>query len=321
MEPIRARYKIMIRFALSRLVLAIPTVFLVTVAVFGMLYLTPGDPASIYLGDRQSTPERLAQIRHQMGLDRPIYVQYFDFAIKALRGEPGRSLQTNRPVVDEILQRLPNTLELTIAAFIIAVLVGLSLGLLSAVRYNSWIDTFARIIALAGVSMPVFWLGALVILVFSLQLRMFPITGEGGWDRLVMPAAVLGIVTSAPLIRLVRGSMLDVLKQDYITTARSKGLRERTILLGHALRNALIPVVTVMGLQLGGLLSGAVITESVFARPGIGKLIVDSILSKDFPVVQATTLYVSIAYVLLNTIVDFSYAFLDPRVRVGASQQ
>jgi peptide/nickel transport system permease protein len=311
----------MMRFALYRLVVAIPTVFLVTVAVFGMLYLTPGDPASIYLGDRQSTPERLAQIRHQMGLDRPIYVQYFDFAINALRGEPGRSLQTNRPVVDEILQRLPNTLELTVAAFMISVLLGGGLGLLSAVRYNGWIDTSARIIALAGVSMPVFWLGALVILVFSLQLRLFPVTGEGGWERLVMPASVLGLVTSAPLIRLVRGSMLDVLKQEYITTARAKGLRERTILLGHALRNALIPVVTVMGLQLGGLLSGAVITESVFARAGIGKLIVDSILSKDFPVVQATTLYVSIAYVLLNMVVDFSYAFLDPRVRVGASQQ
>lgn len=311
----------MMRFAFYRLVFAIPTVFFVTVAVFGMLYLTPGDPASIYLGDRQSTPERLAQIRHEMGLDRPIYVQYLDFAVNALRGEPGRSLQTNRPVLDEILQRLPNTLELTVAAFIISVLVGGGLGLLSAVRYNGWIDTFARIIALAGVSMPVFWLGALIILVFSLQLRLFPVTGEGGWERLVMPATVLGIVTSAPLIRLVRGSMLDVLRQEYITTARAKGLRERTILLGHALRNALIPVVTVLGLQLGGLLSGAVITESVFARAGIGKLIVDSILSKDFPVVQATTLYVSIAYVLLNMIVDFSYAFLDPRVRVGASQQ
>jgi ABC-type dipeptide/oligopeptide/nickel transport system permease component len=311
----------MLRFALVRLVMAIPTILLVTLAVFGMLYLTPGDPASIYLGDRLSTPERLAQIRHEMGLDRPIYVQYLDFAIKALRGEPGRSLQTNRPVVDEILERLPNTLELTAAAFLFSVVFGGLLGLLSAVRYNTWIDTSTRIIALAGVSMPVFWLGALVILVFSLQLRWFPITGEGGWQRLVMPAAVLGLVTSAPLMRLVRGSMLDVLRQEYVVTARAKGLREGQVLFGHALRNALIPVVTVLGLQLCGLLSGAVITESVFARPGIGKLIVDSILSKDFPVVQAATLYVSVAYVLLNMVVDFSYAFLDPRVRVGASQR
>jgi ABC-type dipeptide/oligopeptide/nickel transport system permease component len=219
------------------------------------------------------------------------------------------------------MDRLPNTLELTIAAFLISVILGGGLGLLSAVRYNSWIDTLARLVALAGVSMPVFWLGALVILVFSLQLRWFPVTGEGGWERLVMPAAVLGLITSAPLMRLVRGSMLDILRQDYITTARAKGLRENVILFGHALRNALIPVVTVLGLQLGGLLSGAVITESVFARPGIGKLIMDSILSKDFPVVQATTLYVAIAYVLLNMLVDFSYAYLDPRVRVEASKK
>lgn len=310
----------MLRFVLYRLALAIPTIFFVTVAVFGMLYLTPGDPASIYLGDRQSSPERLAQIRHEMGLDRPIYVQYFDFAINALRGEPGRSLQTNRPVLLEILDRLPSTLELTIAAFAVSVILGVGLGLLSAVKYNTWIDTVTRIISLAGVSMPVFWLGALAILLFSLQLRLFPVTGSGGWDRLVMPAVVLGIVTSAPLIRLVRGSMLDVLRQEYVNTARAKGLRERAILLQHALRNALIPIITIMGLQLGALLSGAVVTESVFARAGIGKLIVDSILSKDFPVVQATTLYVAIAYVLLNTLVDFSYAFLDPRVRVGATK-
>lgn len=311
----------MLRFALNRLLLSIPTVFFVTIAVFGMLYLTPGDPASIYLGDRQSSPERLAQIRHEMGLDRPIYVQYFDFAINALRGEPGRSLQTNRPVIKEILDRLPSTLELTIAAFAVSVVLGVGLGLLSAVYYNTWIDTSARIISLAGVSMPVFWLGALAILFFSLQLRLVPVTGTGGVERLVMPALVLGIVTSAPLIRLVRGSMLDVLRQEYVNTARAKGLRERAVLIHHALRNALIPIVTVMGLQLGALLSGAVITETVFARSGIGKLIVDSILSKDFPVVQATTLYVAIAYVLLNTLVDFSYAFLDPRVRVGASEQ
>lgn len=310
----------MFRFLLIRFVATIPTVFFVTIAVFAMLYLTPGDPASIYIGDRQSTPERLEQIRHEMGLDRPFLVQYFDFAIKALSGEPGRSLQTNRSVSAELLERLPNTLELTVVAFLISIIAGGGLGLLSAIRYNSWVDTAARMIALAGVSMPVFWLGALVILIFSLQLHWFPVTGEGGWERLVMPASVLGLVTSAPLMRLVRGSMLDVLRQDYIITARAKGQRERVILFKHALRNALIPVVTVLGLQLGGLLSGAVITESVFARPGIGKLVVDSILSKDFPVVQATTLYVAIAYVLLNMLVDFSYAYLDPRIRISGGK-
>ena len=311
----------MLRYFLFRILVAVPTIVLVTIVVFGMLYLTPGDPASIYLGDRQSTPERLAQIREVMGLNRPLYVQYADFALGMLSGTSARSLQTNRLVNDEILERLPNTLELTIAAFLISVFLGGGLGLLSAVRRNSWVDTFTRIIAMGGVSMPVFWLGSLIILVFSLQLRWFPVTGQGGLERLVMPAMALGIVTSAPLMRLVRGSMLEVLRQDYITTARAKGQRERKVILVHALRNALIPVMTVLGLQFGGLLSGAVITESVFARTGIGKLVVDSILSKDFPVVQATTLYVAIVYVLLNIAVDFSYAFLDPRIRLGESQR
>ena len=311
----------MFRYFLLRIAVAIPTIILVTVVVFGMLYLTPGDPASMYLGDRQSSPERLAEIRKQMGLDRPIYVQYLDFAIGALRGEAGRSLQTNRLVSDEILDRLPNTLQLTVAAFLVSLVIGGGLGLLSAVRQNSWIDTLTRLVALAGVSMPVFWLGSLIILVFSLQLRWFPVTGEGGLERLIMPATALGIVTSAPLMRLVRGAMLEVLRQDYITTARAKGQRERKVVMVHALRNALIPVVTVLGLQFGGLLSGAVITESVFARTGIGKLVVDSILSKDFPIVQATTLYIAIVYVLLNIAVDFSYAFLDPRIRLGERQR
>ena|SRR5438034_3423834 len=311
----------MFRYFFFRMLVAIPTIMLVTVVVFAMLYFTPGDPASIYLGDRQATPERLAEIRKLMGLDRPLYIQYLDFALGALRGDSGRSLQTNRLVSVEILERLPNTLELTVAAFMISLVIGGGLGLLSAVRHNTWIDTLTRVVALAGVSMPVFWLGSLIILVFSLQLRWFPVTGQGGLERLVMPATALGIVTSAPLMRLVRGAMLEVMRQDYITTARAKGQHERKVVLVHALRNALIPVVTVLGLQFGGLLSGAVITESVFARTGIGKLAVDSILSKDFPVVQATTLYIALVYVLLNILVDFSYAFLDPRIRLGESQR
>jgi peptide/nickel transport system permease protein len=256
-----------------------------------------------------------------MGLDRPVVVQYLDFATGALRGDAGRSLQTNRKVTEEIRERLPNTLELATAAFVISLIFGGGLGLLSAVRHNTWIDTVTRVFALAGVSMPVFWLGALVILVFSLQLRWFPVTGEGGLERLVLPAFTLGIVTSAPLMRLVRGSMLEVLRKEYITTARAKGQREQVVIFGHALRNALIPVVTVLGLQFGALLSGAVITEAVFARAGLGLLLVDSIQRKDFPVVQAMTLYLAIIYVVLNLIVDFSYAFLDPRIRLGASQR
>jgi len=306
-----------IGFIQGRLLLAIPTVFAVSIAVFLMLYLIPGDPASIYLGDNLATPERLEQIRHEMGLDRPIYVQYLDFIGRALQGDLGRSLQNGRPVALELAERLPRTAELAAAAFVVSIVFGVSLGILSALRHNTWVDSFAMLVALAGVSMPIFWLGLLAILVFSLQLGWFPVTGQHGIASLVIPATVLGIVSSATLVRLVRSSMLEVLRQEYVTTARAKGLRERIVIRRHAFKNALIPVVTVLGLEVGSLLSGAVITETVFARPGIGKLIVDSIQSKDFTVVQGAVLFVAATYVLVNLIVDVSYAFVDPRIRVS----
>ncbi|MEO6062503.1 MAG: ABC transporter permease [Thermoflexales bacterium] len=308
----------MLRYLLFRLAIAIPTIFAVSAVVFLMLYLTPGDPATIYIGDRQATPERIAQIREVMGLNRPLIVQYLDFFVGAFRGDAARSLQTNQLVSEQIAERLPSTIELTVAAFLVSVVFGTSLGVLSAVKHNRWIDTVSRLLALAGVSMPVFWLGLLGIYLFSVQLRWFPVTGQGGLDRLVLPAFTLGIVTSAPLMRLVRSAMLEVLKLDYVRTARAKGQIERIVIVNHALRNALLPIVTVLGLQLGGLLSGAVITESVFARAGLGKLIVDSILSKDFPVVQGVTLYIAVLYVLINVLVDLSYGVLDPRIRLGA---
>jgi len=306
-----------IGFIQGRLLLAIPTVFAVSIAVFLMLYLIPGDPASIYLGDNLATPERLEQIRHEMGLDRPIYVQYLDFIGRALQGDLGRSLQNGRPVALELAERLPRTAELAAAAFVVSIVFGVSLGIVSALRHNTWVDSFAMLIALAGVSMPIFWLGLLAILVFSLQLGWVPVTGQHGIASLVLPATVLGIVSSATLVRLVRSSMLEVLRQEYVTTARAKGLRERIVIRRHAFKNALIPVVTVLGLEVGSLLSGAVITETVFARPGIGKLIVDSIQSKDFTVVQGAVLFVAATYVLVNLIVDVSYAFVDPRIRVS----
>lgn len=307
----------MIGFIQGRLLLAVPTVFAVSVAVFLMLYLIPGDPASIYLGDNLATPERLERIRHEMGLDRPIHVQYLDFIGRALQGDLGRSLQNGRPVALELAERLPRTAELAAAAFGVSIVFGISLGILSALRHNTWVDSFAMLVALAGVSMPIFWLGLLAILVFSLQLGWFPVTGQHGIASLVLPATALGIVSSATLARLVRSSMLEVLRQEYVTTARAKGLRERVVFRRHAFKNALIPVVTVLGLEVGSLLSGAVITETVFARPGIGKLIVDSIQSKDFTVVQGAVLFVAATYVLVNLIVDVSYAFLDPRIRVS----
>jgi peptide/nickel transport system permease protein/oligopeptide transport system permease protein len=304
-------------FIQRRLLLAIPTVFAVSAAVFLMLHLIPGDPASIYLGDNLATPERLEAIRHEMGLDRPIYIQYLDFVGRALQGDLGRSLQNGRPVALELSERLPRTAELAAAAFIVSVVFGVSLGILSALRHNTWVDTFGMLVALAGVSMPIFWLGLLAILVFSIQLSWFPVTGQHGIASLVLPAMVLGIVSSATLARLVRSSMLEVLRHEYVTTARAKGLRERVVVRRHAFKNALIPVVTVLGLEVGSLLSGAVITETVFARPGIGKLIVDSIQSKDFTVVQGGVLFVAVVYVVVNLAVDVSYGFLDPRIRVS----
>jgi len=304
-------------FIQQRLLLAIPTVFAVSIAVFLMLQLIPGDPASIYLGDNLAKPERLERIRHEMGLDRPIHVQYLDFVGRALQGDLGRSLQNGRPVALELSERLPRTAELAAAAFLVSLLFGVSLGILSALRHNTWVDTLSMFVALVGVSMPIFWLGLLAILVFSIQLSWFPITGQQGLVSLVLPAAVLGIVSSATLARLVRSSMLEVLRHEYVTTARAKGLRERVVVRRHALKIALIPVATVLGLEVGSLLSGAVITETVFARPGIGKLIVDSIQSKDFTVVQGGVLFVAVVYVVVNLAVDVSYAFLDPRIRLS----
>jgi peptide/nickel transport system permease protein len=305
----------MLRYVGQRLLLSIPTVLLVTLLVFLMLHLTPGDPAEIFLGENRSTPELLAQVRQEMGLDRPLHVQYLSYMGNIARGDFGRSLQNNRPVLDEILGRLPSTLELTVAALAIGIVLGVSLGIISALKHNTWIDSLAMVLALFGVSMPIFWLSLLLIFVFSVQLNWFPAIGQGGIERLVLPAVALGLLSSSTLARLVRSSMLDVMNQDYVRTARSKGLRERSIVLRHALKNAMIPTVTVIGLQFGQLLGGAVITETIFARRGLGKLYVDSILSKDFTMVQALTLLIATTYVVINLLVDLSYAALDPRIR------
>jgi peptide/nickel transport system permease protein len=306
----------MTRYLQQRALLVIPTILLTSVVVFLMLYLIPGDPASIYLGENKATPERLAQTRHLMGLDRPLYVQYGDFLWKALHGDLGRSLQTNRPVATEIRDRLPNTVALAVAAMLLAVLFGVSLGVISGLKQNSWVDTLAMLTALAGVSMPVFWLGLLLIMFFSVRLHWFPATSGSQPRDLVLPAVSLALLSTATLARLVRSSILEVLRQEFLTTARAKGLRERAVVLRHALPNALIPVVTVIGLQFGALLSGAVVTETVFARPGLGKLVVDSIQNKDFPVVQGVILVLATTYILVNLLVDLSYALIDPRIRL-----
>lgn len=305
----------MVRYLSNRLLVSIPTVLLVTLLVFLMLHLTPGDPAEIFLGENRSTPELLAQVRQEMGLDRPLHVQFLSYMGNILRGDFGRSLQNNRPVLDEIMTRLPSTVELTLAALGIGVVLGVSLGVISALHHNTWIDNLAMIVALIGVSMPIFWLSLLLIFVFSVQLNWFPAIGQGGVERLVLPAFALGLLSASTLARLVRSSMLDAMSQDYVRTARAKGLHENAIVWRHALRNALIPVVTVLGLQFGQLLGGAVLTETIFARRGLGKLYVDAILSKDFTTVQAMTLLIATTYVLINIVVDLVYARLDPRIQ------
>lgn len=305
----------MSRYALRRLLEMIPTVLIVTVLVFLMLQLVPGDPAAIFLGEKRSTPELLAQVRHEMGLDRPLYIQYLSYMGGLLRGDFGKSLFNKQPVLEQILVALPPTLELALTALLISTVLGTVLGIISALKHNSWIDTLSMGFALVGVSMPVFWMGLLMILIFSVRLKWFPPLGNGGLDRLVLPATALGLLSAATLARVVRSSMLDVLSEDYVRTARAKGLQERRVVIRHALRNALIPAITVLGIQFGSLLSGAVITETIFARKGLGRMYVESILNKDITMIQGLTLMLAFWVVITNIIVDLSYAVLEPRIR------
>ena len=303
------------RYAVNRLLAMIPTLLILTVLVFLMVQLVPGDPAEIFLGEKHSSPELLERVRHEMGLDQPLYVQYLTYMGNLLRGNFGESLFNNQPVLEQILNALPYTLTLALSALFISTILGVGLGIISALNHNSWIDSSAMVVALLGVSMPVFWLGLLLILVFSVTLKWFPPMGQGSLDRLVLPALTLGLLSSATLARVVRSNMLDVLSDDYIRTAKAKGLRKNTIIVRHALRNALIPAVTLMGLQFGGLISGAVITETIFARIGLGRMYVESILNKDITMIQGLTLMLAFVIMLINILVDISYAALDPRIR------
>jgi len=287
------------------------------VVTFLMLHLVPGDPVLIFAGDKPLTEARAAEIRHQLGLDRPIWIQYWGYATHAARGDLGRGLRSQRPVLDSILEVLPGTAQLTLAALALATAVGVTLGTVAALAHGTWVDTAAMGLAILGVSMPVFYSSLLLILLFSFTLGWFPATGQGGLERLVMPATALGLISSAVLARLVRSGMLGVLHQEYIVTARAKGLAPQAVVLRHALKNALIPTITMLGLQLGALLGGAVVTETIFSRPGVGRLAVDAILSRDFPLVQGTVLVAAVAYVLVNLLVDISYAAVDPRIHYG----
>jgi ABC-type dipeptide/oligopeptide/nickel transport system permease component len=310
----------MLSYLSRRILQAIPVLILVSIAIFSILYLLPGDPAALMLAETGASAEAVARLRTQLGLDQPAYIQYFRFVGNALRGDFGYSLYSGRPVIAEIRSYLPNTLQLALAAALIAILIGVVSGIIAALYQNSWVDTLMMLVSLFGVSMPIFWLGLMMIFIFSVQLRWFPTTGQGGLNRLVLPAVALGFAYSGTIARLTRSSMLEVLRQEYMTTARAKGLSEFLILIRHGLRNALIPVVTMVGLQLGQLFGGTVIVETVFARPGLGSLTVNSIFVKDFRVVQATILMSAVIYMGMNLLVDFLYTLLDPRIKATIAE-
>ena len=296
-----------------RLLQVVPTLLGVTLVVF-LLIRVSGDPTQLLLPET-ATPEDRELFRKQHGLDRPIPIQYVHYVGNLLRGDLGRSLIDERSALDVVLQRLPATIELTLAGMLIAVLVGIPAGIIAAVRRGSVLDRLAMLGALTGQSMATFWVGILLILLFAVQLRWFPVSGRDGLMHLVLPAVTLSLYMMPVLARMTRSSMLDVWRQDFVRTARAKGLRERTVILRHSLRAALIPVVTVLGLQFGGALAGAIVTESVFAWPGVGTFVLDAIYKRDYPVVQAAVLVVATVYILTNLLIDLLYVVLDPRIR------
>ena len=299
----------------NRLLMAVPVLFGVATIAFALMYLLPGDPASAMLAKSGASAEQIAELREDMGLDSPFHVQYLRYLGNVLQGDLGRSIVSQEPVLNLLLLRLPTTLELVFAALIVAVPVGTLFGVVAAVRKDQWIDRALVAFSSIGVSVPAFWLGLMLILVFSVYLGWLPAFGASGIAHLVLPAGVLAFNAIGTVMRTARTSMLDVLRQDYIRTAWAKGLTKPAILYRHALRNALVPVVTIIGLQFGWLVSGSFIVEAVFSRQGIGLLFINSILERDFPVVQGAVLLAAVMYVVLNLVIDLLYVIVDPRIR------
>lgn len=287
---------------------------MISLVAFALLKLVPGDPAAVLAGVNASQ-EDIERMRHQMGLDRPVQVQYLRYLERAVRGDFGYSVRTMRPVRVEIAQGFSNTLQLATVSIVLAALVGLALGCLAAVKEGTWWDTFCVAAATIGISAPVFWIGLMLIFLFSAELRLLPAAGKVGPASFVLPAATLGLNAAGIITRMTRANMIDTLSQDYIRTARSKGLPEAPVVLKHALKNALIPTITVLGLQYGYLMAGAAITETVFAWPGLGRLMVDSIGYRDYPVIQTGVLVVGAGFTIINLLADLSYAAADPRIR------
>ncbi|NLX42449.1 MAG: ABC transporter permease [Chloroflexi bacterium] len=301
-------------YVFRRLLMLLPILVGVSLLAFAILHVTPGDPAVLMLG-QYATPDRITGLRQELGLDDPLHVQYGRYLWRALHGDLGSSFRSQRPVIQEILDRFPSTMQLTLTALFLSVIVGVSTGVLAATARNRWVDGGLMAGALVGLSIPEFWLGIVLLIVFGVKLKMVPITGGTGLRALILPSVTLALAPAAVLARLTRSSMLEVIREDYVRTAWAKGLGGRSVIVSHVLRNALIPVVTVLGLQFAGLLAGTVFIENVFARPGIGRLVVNAIAARDYPMVQGIVLFTATVYAFLNLAVDVLYGFLDPRIR------
>ena len=309
------------RFLLKRLLFFIPTLLGITVITFVLMQALPGDPVAGMAGER-ANPETLARIRAELGADRPLLLQYLGYLKLIAQGELGRSYYTNRRVAEDLLQKFPNTVQLAVAAILFASIGGISLGIVSAVRRGTIWDRLSSVIAVGGISIPVFWLGLTLMLIFALYLRWLPPSGMGDHEfvYLILPAVTLGTFSLAYIARITRSSMIDALSQPYVATARSKGLPERAVVLKHALKNSLIPIVTLIGLDLGSYLNGAVLTETIFGWDGLGRYALDGILKRDYPVIMGVVLFGAVVFVTMNLLVDLSYYLLDPRTRTERSR-
>ncbi len=301
-------------YIIKRLLQAIPVLFLVTVIVFSLMFILPGCPARTMMGE-EATQAEIESLRAAMGLDRPILVQYGEWVINLFQGDFGRSFQDGRLVFPTLIYRLPATIELLIASLIVSVIIGVPIGVLSSLRRNKPSDVLARIFALLGISMPNFWVGLMLILIFSYHLQWLPATGRGTIAHLILPSIALGTASAGLITRLMRSTMLEVIGQDYVRTARAKGLRQAVIVYKHALKNAMLPILTVIGLQMGYRLGGSVITETVFAYPGIGRFAYQRLMQRDFPMIMGNLLLFAIMFIVINIITDILYGFLDPRIR------
>ncbi|MGH2425320.1 MAG: ABC transporter permease [bacterium] len=313
----------MSRFLVRRLLLTLPVLFFVSLIVFSLISLIPGDPARVLLGEEVST-DALEVLRKQLGLDRPLHIRYLYWLGRIVKGDLGKSVRDGRPVLDTLLQKLPTTIELAITSLIVAWAIAIPAGVLAAWKRRSAWDYGATTVALAGISIPNFWLGIMLIYLLAVNLRLLPPSGyvepwidlSRNLRLMVMPSIVLGSALAALVMRILRSSLIEVLGTDYVRTAHAKGLNDRTVVLKHAMKNAMIPVVTIMGLQLSGLLGGAIITETIFSIPGLGRLAVESILTRDYPMVQGVVLFAALAVIITNLAVDMIYASLDPRIRL-----